>query len=95
MPTMPESRLKKEIKQYLRDEGAAYFPIPGGSYGMSGAPDLVACYDSRFIAIEGKTYDGSQSQVQKERQAWIESAGGIYVLARRVDDVKAVIRHVC
>ena len=65
MPTMPESRLKKEIKQYLRDEGAAYFPIPGGSYGMSGAPDLVACYDSRFIAIEGTTYDGSQSQVLK------------------------------
>lgn len=91
MPKTPEGRLKKDIKMMLRGRGASYFPIPGGAYGMAGAPDLVACYKGRFIGIEGKTYDGRQSQEQKERQAWIEGSGGVYVLARRVTDVEEVL----
>lgn len=90
MPT-PEGKLKKDIKMMLRARGASYFPIPGGAYGMSGAPDMIACYKGRFIGIEGKTYEGRQSQEQKEREQWIKVSGGIYVLARRVRDVEEVL----
>lgn len=94
MTQSPEGRLKKKIKEYLKQRGAAFFPIPGGAYGMEGAPDYVVCYKGRFVAVEGKTYSGTQSEVQKGREAWILEAGGIYVLARNVDSVREALDEI-
>jgi hypothetical protein len=86
----PESEIKKAIKAYIKSIGAAVFPVPGVAYGCKGAPDLLVCYEGKFIAIEGKANDGVQSSWQKLRQRQIEEAEGIYVLARSVEDVKRV-----
>jgi hypothetical protein len=91
MPVTPESKVKKEIKAYLRSIGAAVFPLPGGAYGCNGAPDILACYKGKFIAIEGKANDGVQSSWQKLRQRQIEEAEGIYILAWSVEDVRRVL----
>lgn len=87
----PESKVKKEIKTYLKSIGAAVILVPGGAYGTNGNPDLVVCYQGKFIAVEGKANNGVQSSWQKLRQMQIERAGGIYILAWSVDDVKDVI----
>lgn len=89
--TTPESKVKKEIKEYLKSIGAYYAMVPGGAYGTNGSPDMIACYRGTFIAIEGKAGDGAQSKWQKLRQRQIEEAGGIYVLARDVSDVRGII----
>jgi Holliday junction resolvase len=91
MPATPESKIKKGIKAYLRSIGAAVFPLPGGAYGCNGAPDILACYKGKFIAIEGKANDGVQSSWQKLRQRQIEEAEGIYILAWSVEDVRRVL----
>lgn len=91
MTSTPESKVKKDIKAYLKSIGAVVIPIPGGAYGSNGAPDMVACYEGRFIALEGKANDGKQADWQKLRQRQIERAGGIYVLAWSVDDVRRAI----
>lgn len=65
--------------------------MTGGAYSKPGDPDLVVCYRGLYIGIEAKTPDGVQSRIQKTRQAQIEEAGGVYLLARSVDDVRRFI----
>ena len=87
----PESDLKKDIKRYLNDIGAFWCMVKGGAHSKPGDPDIVVCSQGRFIGIEAKTYDGVQSNIQKLRQKQIEQAGGIYILARSVDDVAQIV----
>ena len=89
--TTPEAELKKDIKSYLDSIGAYWCMIKGGAHSKPGDPDMIACVDGRFIGIEAKTYDGAQSPIQKLRQRQIESAGGMYILVRSVDDVRQVM----
>ena len=94
MARSKEGAIKKEIKDMLLKRGASFFPIPGGSYGMQGAPDMVACYKERFIAIEGKTPTGVQKQAQMDREVWVLDSGGRYVLARNVPMVEDVLDEI-
>src|SRR3990167_6222466 len=52
-----------------------------------GSPDIFAVKDGRIIGIEVKDIKGAQSEHQKAFQAGLEKAGGIYILARSLDDV--------
>ena len=94
MARSKEGAIKKEIKDMLLKRGASFFPIPGGAYGMKGAPDMMACYRGRSIALEGKTPTGTQEQTQKDREEWVLSSGGRYVLARNVPMVEDVLDEI-
>ena len=85
---MPESILKRQIKDYITSIGGFWSAVKGGAHSKTGDPDLIVCYKGRFIAIEGKTDVGVQSEWQKVRQEEIVNAGGIYILARSLDEVK-------
>jgi len=93
MPSMPEAALKSDkIKTYLKSIPCLFLhSVPGGAFGKCGVPDIIVCYKGKYIGIEAKTYEGCQSEIQKTRQFQIEQAGGIYILARCVEDVQAVI----
>lgn len=54
-----------------------------------GIPDILACYQGRLIGIEVKTDTGRQRPDQEAWQEKVETAGGLYLLARSVDDVQA------
>lgn len=85
---MLESKIKNKIIKYLLDIGAHPTPVPAGKYGYDGEPDMIACYRGLYIAIEGKTSTGQQMYDQKVVQKEIEDAGGIYIVARSVEDVQ-------
>ena len=54
-----------------------------------GTPDIIGALKGRFIAIEVKRGKGGVHTVdQKNWQRNCERAGGIYILARSVDDVR-------
>lgn len=70
--------------------------------GRRGCPDIVCCFkflvkdetwigmeywQSRFVAIEVKSDKGKQSRDQKETEELIKKLGGIYLVARSVDDL--------
>ena len=59
----------------------------------AGWPDITVCLppNGRFLGIEVKSAKGRQSIKQQECQEEIEKAGGLYVLARSVDDVIAAL----
>lgn len=65
-------------------------------FGKVGAADITGLRDAlhargQRIEIECKTEKGKQRPEQVEFQRMIEHFGGIYILARLVEDVKAVL----
>lgn len=86
-----ETQIKKEIKQYISSIGGFWSMIAGGAYSKKGDPDMICCVKGKFFAIEAKTPTGVQSDWQKLRQREIEKAGGVYILARSLNDVKEII----
>jgi hypothetical protein len=50
--------------------------------GTNGSADISAIVKGRSIKIEVKIKTDRQSQVQKEYQKQVETAGGLYVIAR-------------
>lgn len=62
-------------------------------FGVVGAADLSGIVAGRRLEIEVKGPDGKQSKEQANYQAMIERFGGVYVLARSVEDVWAAVGH--
>ncbi|MDO4681110.1 MAG: VRR-NUC domain-containing protein [Aerococcus sp.] len=60
----------------------------GGSV-PAGTPDILACVDGRFVAIEVKRPKGGVvSPLQQHQMQKIKRAGGLAMVAHSVDQVK-------
>lgn len=58
--------------------------------GLQGSGDLLVCgKKGRWIEIETKSTTGDQRPEQIVRQQYVESIGGLYILARSLDDLLA------
>lgn len=72
-----------------------YFPesFPATRYGVPGAPDIMGFRkpNGQFIGIETKDVKRGQTEEQKVWQEVIESMGGIYILAKKMEDVDEVL----
>lgn len=64
------------------------------SFGCIGSGDVLGVLRGRAVAIETKSSTGEQRQSQIRFQARWEAAGGLYVLARSVEDVRAGLERV-
>ena len=73
----PEGYEKAEIKKYLDSIGAWYFSPYMAGYGKSGVPDIVACLDGKFIAIEVKREGKEPTVLQTRMIEEIAKAGGL------------------
>ena len=82
-----ESEIRAQIKQYLEWQGWFVFYHLQGLGSYPGLPDIQAVKDGRTIYIEIKRPGGRQSPGQKKFQQELEAAGGIYIIAREVDDL--------
>jgi len=58
---------------------------------MKGIPDIICIINGRFLGIEVKTLTGKQSPDQKEFEKVCLKNGGVYCLARSVEDVQEVL----
>lgn len=62
--------------------------------GRNGVADIIGCLpDGRFLAIECKAGKGELSPAQAEFQRDIIRAGGLHIVAYRVEDVIAVFKE--
>ena len=83
-----ESEIQSNIRDYLRAYGwfvIRHHQTLGSHKGLS---DLTAIKEGRTVYIEVKTPSGKQSDDQILFQAEIEAHGGLYVLARGIEDVE-------
>lgn len=62
------------------------------TFGLKGSADIIGACRGRAIAIETKRPRGGKWEDQQRRfaSAW-EAAGGLYILARSVDDALAAL----
>jgi len=72
----PESKVKKQVKEILKNLGAYYvMPVTSG-YGNSGAPDFLVCMQGKFIGIECKSGKKKPTALQLKNLDLIDKAGG-------------------
>jgi len=85
-----ENDVKKVIKEWLGIKRIFSFHIMQGLGSFKGIPDRIAIYKGRIICIEVKKEKGIQSEWQILFQKQVEASGGIYIVARCIEDVVEV-----
>lgn len=88
-----EKSYENKIKRYLKERGCYRVKYFGCSYSESGTPDILACVNGYFLAIEVKAQNGKPSELQLAKIAQIRKAGGFAYVAYPSgwDKLKAVI----
>lgn len=94
MAMTPEGRVKAKVVDVLKAEGAYYFFPATHGYGRSGVPDIVACVNGYFLAIECKAGTNKPTALQVRELQQIRHAGGVAVVANEQnwDMLPALIR---
>ena len=86
MALTPEGRVKQAVKRWLTARGIwHYMPVQNGM-GVVGIPDLICCWNGKFLAIETKAPGKrNHTTANQDRQlTLIHQAGGAALV---VDDV--------
>lgn len=87
-----EKSIENDIKQYIREIGGLCYKIHGGSlYQEAGIPDLLCCLGGLFFGIEVKDPLGKPSAIQLAQGARIKKAGGHFLIAKSLQEVKDYI----
>lgn len=76
-----EKTFENKIKRYLKDKGCYRVKYFGCSYSESGTPDILACVNGYFLAIEVKAQTGKSSELQLVKIDEIRKAGGFAYVA--------------
>jgi hypothetical protein len=80
---------KPWLRLWRQNTGAARFGRQFVRFGVPGQADLSGILPGgRRLEIEVKSPTGVQSDEQRDFQALIERFGGVYILARSVEDVR-------
>ena len=79
--TAAEKNFENKIKKYLDSVGAWHIKYWAGSqFTKSGVPDILACVNGYFVAIEVKAENGKPSELQLWNIKKIREAGGIAIV---------------
>ena len=94
MAMTPEKKVKQRAVAQLKAMGAYYFYPATGGYGSSGVPDIVCCYQGRFIGIECKAGKGKTTALQDKNLHEIREAGGTALIVNEdnVDEITDLLR---
>lgn len=77
MAMTPEGKVKDRVKKILTKYARAYRITPTtGGYGASGAPDVVACIEGKFVGVECKANGNKPTALQMKNLNEIVAAGG-------------------
>lgn len=93
MGKKPETRLVNQILKSLRQHGGWWFKVHGSPMQVSGIPDILGCYEGRFIALEAKMPDGKLSARQELIMQRINDAGGIALTVTNPEHAMGLINE--
>jgi Holliday junction resolvase len=75
-----EKSFENKIKKFLKDRGCWYVKYFANRNTRAGVPDILACVNGRFVAIEVKAENGKPTELQKWNVEQIKSSGGIAMI---------------
>lgn len=75
-----EKTFENKVKRFLEKEGAWHVKFFANSFTKSGIPDILACVNGYFVAIEVKAQNGKPSELQLYNIRKIREAGGFAVV---------------
>ena len=82
MAATPEKIVKKRVYALLDLYGAYYFSPMTHGYGRSGVPDIIACYEGKFLGIECKAGKNQPTALQQRELDNINKSGGFDFVVR-------------
>ena len=85
-----ERGILQMIRDYLRLRGWFVVRMQQGLGCHRGLSDLIAVKQGRVLFVEVKAPKGQQSTYQVEFQREIEEHGGVYVLAKSIEDLEGI-----
>lgn len=83
---MKEQDIQAKIQKYLKARGG--YVIKTITSNRAGIPDIICCLDGRFIGIEVKIPGSKASPLQLANGVMIEAAGGLFLVATSVTEVR-------
>ena len=94
MAKTPEALVKAKVKAVLESEGVYFFMPPANGFGRSGIPDIVACVNGLFLAIECKAGGNKPTALQIREIETIRRNNGVAVVVDETnwDMVRELVR---
>ena len=101
MTTQGESKISRAILTALRLEKVFCFKVHGGPTMMAGLPDIIACVDGQFLALETKTPEKRKNTsaiqrhvhgLMRQSGARVEVVCGVQEALGIVDDMRTAAR---
>lgn len=77
-----EKQFENKIKKYLKDNGYWSVKYFANGFTKAGIPDVLACVNGYFVAIEVKAPRGKPSELQLYNVNQINGCGGFAVIVR-------------
>lgn len=77
---MSEKAYENRIKSYLESKNCWFVKFFANSFTKSGVPDILACVNGFFVAIEVKAENGRPSELQYWHRHHIRESGGISII---------------
>lgn len=93
-----EKIFENEIKKYLlRLPNTWFYKNWSGPYSKSGIPDIIACVNGHFVAIEVKGPSGHASELQKRNIKLIKDSKGYacVVYPKDFEKLKKELMELC
>ncbi|MCR1953044.1 VRR-NUC domain-containing protein [Clostridium sp. DSM 100503] len=93
-----EKTFENEIKKFLNKlPNTWYFKVWSGPYSKSGIPDIIACINGHFVALEVKAENGHASELQKRNIRLINESNGIayIVYPKDFENLKERLIELC
>ena len=89
-----EKLFENKIKKYIEEQGGWQVKFFANRMTKSGVPDVLACINGHFVAVEVKAEHGTPSELQKHHVKMITDAGGYAIILYPQDwgDFKNLIR---
>jgi hypothetical protein len=91
----PERKVKEAVAAVLKSNSIYYFFPPANGLGRAGIPDIIACCNGMFLAIECKAGKGTTTALQERELARIREAGGAALVVREnnINDIQPIINQ--
>ena len=91
---MLEKQVENQIKKWLEQNNYWYFKVHGGPFHKTGVPDIIACMNGRFVAIEVKRPSGGVvSKLQQIQMVKIKENGGVVGVARSLAEFLEILKE--